>query len=172
MKSKILITSFRTWLPHHKSNSSDDLLEIFQQQQYNLFSLDFIRNLPVDTELASQRVIKIIENIKPDAVICCGMAESRNRLTIESSAVCQRKCLKTDVNLEVLKSLLASTDISHDAGKFVCEGLYFQVLQHITKSNTNYIPCLFVHVPLLTNSNLESIKKDFLLILEFIVKSR
>lgn len=171
MKPKILLTSFQTWLPHHRSNSSDDLLEVFQQQNNDLFTLSFIRNLPVDIDLASQKVIKAIKNIKPNAIVCCGMAESRSRLTIESSAFCQEKCLQTSVDLKALKSLLPITDISHDAGKFVCEGLYYQVLQYTMKDETDYIPCLFIHVPLLSKSNLELIKKDFKIILEFSAQS-
>jgi len=170
MKSKILLTSFRTWLPHQKSNSSDDLLEIFQQQNNESLRLSFIRHLPVDTDLASQRVIRAIENTKPNAVVCCGMAESRTRLTIESSAFRQEKCLRTSIDLKRLKSLLGNTEISHDAGKFVCEGLYYQILQYIIKSKISHISCLFIHVPLLSYSNLELIQKDFKLILEFLVQ--
>lgn len=171
MKPKILLTSFQTWLPHHKSNSSDDLLEVFQPPNQDLFTLSFVRNLPVDTNLAGQKVIKAIKNIKPNAVACCGMAESRSKLTIESSAFCQEKCLTTSVDLKALASWLAVTDISHDAGKFVCEDLYYQVLKYTTRDETNYIPCLFIHVPLLSKSNLELIKEDFKLILEFLAQS-
>lgn len=168
MKSKILLTSFRTWLPHHKSNSADDLLDIIQQQNDKSLTLSFIRNLPVDTTLASQKVIKGIQNLKPSAVVCCGMAESRIKLSIESRAFCQKTCLNTSVDLDKLNSLLATTDISHDAGKFVCEGLYYQVLQYSVKHQTKHIPCLFVHVPLLSKSNLKSIQKDFEVILKFL----
>ncbi len=58
MSIKLLLTSFQTWLPHQTSNSSDDLLEIIQKQQSNEDSLFFLRNLPVNTELATQKVIE------------------------------------------------------------------------------------------------------------------
>lgn len=170
MKPKILLTSFRTWLSHHKSNSSDDLLEVIQQQENELINLSFIRKLPVDIDLASQKVIKGIRTIKPNAVVCCGMAESRSRLTVESSAFFQEKFLKTSVDLKTLKDLLAITDISHDAGKFVCEGLYYQILKYTMRDEIDFIPCLFIHVPLLDKSNLELITKEFKLILEFLAQ--
>lgn len=160
MKTKFLLTSFQTWLPHQKSNSSEDLLEIIQKQNNSFVDLFFLRNLPVDLKLASQKVISEIESIHPDAIICCGMAESRNKLTIESNATCKDKCLYTSVNLTELTKKLMVTEISHDAGKFVCEGLYYQVLKYI-QSLENKIPCIFVHVPLLNQSNLNLIQRDF-----------
>ncbi len=167
MKAKILLTSFQTWLPHQKSNSSDDLLEILQQQNFNLATLSYLRQLPVDIQLASKQVISEIQSLEPDGIICCGMAESRNRLTIEANAICQAECLETSVNIVELTNLLTITDISQDAGKFVCEGLYYQVLKH-TQSLQKKIPSIFVHVPRLNESNLNLIHRDFSLIIKYI----
>lgn len=169
MKSKILLTSFQTWLDHHQSNSSDDLLELFEQQSFPDLSLFFLRHLPVNTPLASEQVISKIQTIKPDAIICCGMAESRKKLTIEVNATCNHDCLYTSVNIAELTTKLTMTAISQDAGKFVCEGLYYQVLKH-TQSLYKAIPCLFVHVPILNESNLNLIQQDFHLIIEYIDK--
>jgi pyroglutamyl-peptidase len=44
----------------------------------------FLRQLPVDIELASKSVISKIAELQPDIIICCGMAESRSQLTIEA----------------------------------------------------------------------------------------
>lgn len=161
MTTKILLTSFQTWLPHQESNSSDDLLaEIAKSDYCNHFSLSFLRQLPVDIKLASQQVISTIKTIKPEIIICCGMAEKRTKLTIESNATCQDKCLYTAVNLVELTSKLAIAEISQDAGNFVCEGLYYQVLKYIQSQNEN-IHCIFVHVPLFKNVDLDLIQKDF-----------
>jgi len=169
MKSKILLTSFQTWLNHQKSNSSDDLLEILQQQNFNFAALSYLRQLPVDIQLASEQVISKIQTIKPDAIICCGMAESRNRLTIESNATCQNECLYTFVNIAELTNLLKITSMSQNAGKFVCEGLYYQVLKY-TQFLQKKTPCIFVHVPLLKESNLDLISRDFYSIIKYIDK--
>lgn len=164
----ILLTSFQTWLPHQDANSSDELLERIQRRTICHSSLLFLQQLPVDTAQASQQVIAAIQEQKPDVVICCGMAESRQQLTIESTAGCQEKQLKTTVNLEKLVSKLATTIISHDAGKFVCEGLYYEVLNYLQAHRS--VCCIFVHVPILTRENELAIVSDFLNILEYLSK--
>jgi pyroglutamyl-peptidase len=164
MNEKILITSFQTWLPHQTSNSSDDLLLKIQKENFGAY-LTFLRQLPVDIDRATQKAIAAIDLIKPDVVICCGMAESRDRLTIESNANWGNERLETSVNLKKLIAKLSQTDISHDAGKFVCEGLYYHILRH-TRQTQPQIRCLFVHIPILTPNNVEGILWDFRLILQ------
>ncbi|HBB33553.1 MAG TPA: hypothetical protein DDZ80_31480 [Cyanobacteria bacterium UBA8803] len=73
--------------------------------------------------------------------------------------------LKTSVDLETLVADLAVTEISHDAGKFVCEGLYYQVLKYLRDRHLN-INCIFVHVPVLTPHNSPHILSDFHLIIQ------
>lgn len=165
---KLLLTSFDTWLPHQKSNASDDLLKIIEQK--NKHDCYYLRKLPVDTEKAAEKAIAAIKEIKPSAIICCGMAESRYKLSIESNARCDRDCIQTTVNLPTLISCLSNTYISDDAGQFVCEGLYYQVLNYLKNSNLE-IPCIFIHVPILTDSNRETILHDFNCILDFMKKA-
>ena len=157
---KLLFTSFQTWLPHQKSNSSDELLAIIQEQKNFSASGYFLRQLPVDREIASQKAIATINQIKPQGIICCGMAESRQELTIEYCARDGEQCLYTKVDLEDLVSNLAHTSISHDAGKFVCESLYFNILSHIQISDLE-MPCIFVHVPVFTSGNTDILLQDF-----------
>ena len=173
MNTKILLTSFEIWLPHHTSNSSDDLLEELTKIDYLPYSLYFLRQLPVNIEEASSLVIAKINELQPDVIICCGMAEKNQKLTIESQATFQANTLKTTVDLEKLLSDLTDTAISNDSGKFVCEGLYYLVLNELqtrqvaSKSlNKNNSRCVFVHVPILTPDNLPVIVDDFRLILQ------
>jgi pyroglutamyl-peptidase len=167
MTIKLLLTSFQTWLPHQISNSSDDLLAIIEEEQENFNDLYFLRKLPVNTQLVTQKVIETIKIINPQGIICCGMAESREILTIESNAVCEEDCLVTQINLNNLLNSLEYTAISHNAGKFVCEGLYYQILKYTQNHHPN-IPCIFVHVPLLHKNNLDKIQQDFTAIIDFI----
>ncbi|HEY9605520.1 MAG TPA: hypothetical protein V6C85_28200 [Allocoleopsis sp.] len=202
MSRKILLTSFQTWQPEQKSNSSDDLLHKIAQDTGS-DSLTFLRQLPVNIPEAASRVIAKIEEVQPDAIICCGMAQNRQTLTVESRATCGNRsyrirlysyCLaicrklslngledilpiflgisgsdslliKTPVNLGNLLEGLSNTEISHEAGKFVCEGLYYEVLKYLRIHNSD-IPCIFVHVPILTLKNLPVILADFRLIIE------
>lgn len=170
MSHKILLTSFTTWLPHQLSNSSDDLLnEISRLDTFP--SLTFLRLLPVDVELASCCVIAKINELQPDVVICCGMAESRSLLTIESTATCGEMVLTTPVNLLELVTNSTAIKISDNAGKFVCEGLYYSVLKYIIDHKLN-IRCIFVHVPILTKQNLAEIVSDFKLIIHKIKRGQ
>lgn len=165
----LLLTSFTTWLAHQKSNSADDLLEIIERA--NIYDCCYLRQLPVEIKAASLKAIAIIQQIQPSAIICCGMAESRDRLSIESNARCRDNCLYTAVNLPQLVSCLSDTSISHDAGQFVCEGLYYQVLDYLRSLDLD-IPCLFVHVPVLTTNNQTVISEDFATILKYLTNNK
>ena len=160
----ILLTSFTTWLPHQESNAADDLLAIVQQQNPDHV---YLRKLPVETASASQIAIARIAQVRPQAIFCCGMAESRTFLSIEEIATHQHSCIQTTVDLRQLHSQLSNTYISYDAGKFVCEGLYFQVLSYLQSNNLD-IPCIFVHVPLLTSNSKSQILPDFQRILDYL----
>lgn len=158
----ILATSFRTWRSHQASNSSDDLLAAIAPLDLP-YRLESERRLPVDVALASDRVLARIEAVQPDAIACCGMAESRQRLRVESEACQGDRRLETQVDLAALVAGLEFTEIGRDAGKFVCEGLYYRVLEFLSGNTT---PCIFVHVPILTADNLEPMSRDFLTILD------
>jgi pyroglutamyl-peptidase len=73
--------------------------------------------------------------------------------------------IKTSVDLEKLVAGLSKTEISYEAGKFVCEGLYYEILKHLQKYNLN-VSCIFVHVPVLTQDNLPGIIADFRIIMQ------
>lgn len=166
MSKKILLTSFTTWLPHQKSNSSDNLLiEIAQTGQNNpslatSHSLTFLRHLPVDVEKASSRAISQIDLLQPDIIICCGMAEKRPILTVESNASLGNHLIENWIDVHKLISDLKVTEISHEAGKFVCEALYYSALKYLRDRQLNS-RCIFVHVPILTPDNLSDIRADF-----------
>ncbi|NJM90707.1 MAG: peptidase C15 [Hydrococcus sp. RU_2_2] len=165
MHKKILLASFQTWLPHQVSNSSDDLLAKITRKAFLSSSLTFLRQLPVDVSLASEKAIATIQVLRPHVVVCCGMAQSRERLRIESNAIWNNEQIYTSVKLERLISQLSSTHISHDAGKFVCEGLYYQILKYLRQFHPQS-HCLFVHVPVINEANFTEILGDFRLILE------
>jgi pyroglutamyl-peptidase len=80
----LLLTSFTTWLPHQKSNASDDLLKIITRQDTTQYY--FLRQLPVNVNLATIQTITAIKKFQPQGIICCGMVESRQYLTLESQA--------------------------------------------------------------------------------------
>jgi len=164
--TQILLTSFTTWKSHQRSNASDDLLIEIQQSNPSS-DLHFLRQLPVDFQLAPKQAIAHINKLQPDAIILCGMAESRQKLTVESRAIAGEMVFHTKVDLEQLIEGLEFTEISHDAGRFVCEALYFATLKHLHEAGLD-CPCIFVHVPILTPANSPLIIKDFQVMINFI----
>jgi pyroglutamyl-peptidase len=178
---RFLLTSFDIWLPHHKSNSSDDLLEEVTRLNRLPHALTTVRKLPVDVKRATDQVIAKIRETQPDYIICCGMAESRSRLSVESNARStpafincsmsmlpedyQETTLHTSVNLEELMAPCQALEISHDCGKFVCEGLYYSVLDYLLTNSPNS-KCIFIHVPVLTENNIRVVVEDFLLVID------
>ncbi len=169
MKTKLLLTSFQTWLDRQTYNSSDRLLAMVEKWEFAETELVLLRQLPVDVELATQKAIAAIKSFQPQGIICCGMAESRQQLTIETNATCGDDCLYTQIDVNKLVRQLSHTSLSHDAGKFVCEGLYYQILNFLHLSYRE-LPCIFVHVPLLSAQNLPAIEGDFKHIVKFVSK--
>ncbi len=160
----MLLTSFTTWKDHHRSNSSDDLLQQVLQNNPPP-GLHFLRQLPVDFEVAPQVAIAHIQQLQPRFVVCCGMAETRDRLNVEVQAVQQEQVLTTRLDVAALVAGLTFTELSYDAGGFVCNRLYFDVL-HYVQTHQPSCQVLFVHVPVLTGANGDRILTDFRQILE------
>ncbi|MCG6135907.1 MAG: peptidase C15 [Nostoc sp. LLA-1] len=164
MAKRILLTSFEIWLSDQQSNSSDDLLLEVLKVDLLPHDLKFLRRLPVDVDLASLQVIQKISELQPDYIICYGMAASRTKLSLEAVASCKESVLHPVVELEKLVTGATAIEISYDCGKFVCEGLYYSVLNYLCQ-NQLATPCIFVHVPVLNSENLPGILADFLLII-------
>ncbi|MBD1860091.1 MULTISPECIES: peptidase C15 [Trichocoleus] len=165
MPQTILLTSFATWQPHQQSNSSDDLLEIVSHQNPYPQQLHFLRQIPVDFNIAPSQLLAKVDELQPSIILCCGMAESRCLLTVESNGKHGDEVITTPLDLESLIAALRITAISHDAGQFVCNWLYYSLLKYCREQKLQN-HCLFVHVPVLTPQNLELVVPDFLTIMQ------
>ncbi|MFO0172038.1 MAG: peptidase C15, partial [Aphanizomenon sp.] len=108
-------------------------------------------------------------------IIYCAMAAIRSPLSVEviasstnilpqESINSPEQILQTTVDLEKLLVATAAVKISYDCGKFVCEGVYYSVLEYLHRSQLP-IKCIFVHVPILNQENLIDIIADFVLII-------
>lgn len=163
MKNDLLITSFSTWKPHHTSNAADDLLQRFIDEMGDVFH--FLRKIPVDFALAPSRVLEKFDELRPRVLVCCGMAEDRTRLNIESQAILDDTILRTGIDLTQLTADLQMTEISHDAGRFVCNTLYYRALEYLHTQKLEH-HCLFIHVPVLTDQNSSALMDDFAAIIK------
>ncbi|HEY9907368.1 MAG TPA: peptidase C15, partial [Thermosynechococcaceae cyanobacterium] len=160
MAHSVLLTSFTVWQPHQASNSSDDLLAELLKRNLLDYRHQLLRQLPVDFVLAPQQVIAEIERSRPRLVVCCGMAEGRSHLTIETNGKHEAETIATTVDVADLVQLLETTTASHDAGQFVCNHLYYSVLKHL-QAQSPEVNCIFAHVPLLNSQNFSLILQEF-----------
>ncbi|WP_353259845.1 peptidase C15 [Prochlorothrix hollandica] len=161
----LLLTSFDVWLAHHITNSSDDLLEHLHHTQGLPPQCHLLRRLPVAVAPALAQVQAAILAHRPRWVVCCGMAESRSRLELERQGVRGDRVLHTSLDLPRLSQGLAHTAISDDAGRFVCNDLYFSVLDWLQRDGLA-TQGLFVHVPPLTAETRSAIVGDFRTVLD------
>ncbi|MEA2047772.1 MAG: peptidase C15 [Campylobacterota bacterium] len=163
MNNTLLITSFSTWRSHHTTNSSDDLLNLLTEKELSVFH--FLRNLPVEFESAPEQVLTKFTELRPKVLICCGMAEERTKLNIESRAILNEQTLHTSVDLDNLTNNLLITEISNDAGRFVCNTLYYKILEHLSLQEGSHYS-IFIHVPVITEQNKDHLVADFISIIE------
>jgi pyroglutamyl-peptidase len=171
MPLSLLISTFTTWKPTQLSNASDDLVEALVQRNLLDQGVHLLRHIPVHFELAPAVVLSRITDLQPELVVCCGMAEERSRLTVESNGKLNTHQVHTTVDLSELIQGLAITDISHDAGQFVCNHLYYSVLNFVQSYRLN-TRCIFVHVPILHKKNLDEVVQDFATILNRLSKNK
>lgn len=156
--STILLTSFNTWLPHQPFNSSDALLgKLNDRWQAGSSSpplpYRMLRQLPVDSDRAMECIETTLQDThaqdsSPGLIICCGMAEKRQTLDLEWQAVQEGHQLQTRLNLNELAQGLHPVALSWDAGRFVCNSVYYRVLNLLLLKYPAMMG-LFVHVPLL-----------------------
>lgn len=165
MKSTdLLITSFAPWKAHHRSNASDDLLlECLKRSLLDRYTV--LRYLPVNLPIALSLTTAKIEQLHPQTIVCCGMAESRQKLSLEAKAIVHQQERTTSFDLERMTANLSMTEISQDAGRFVCNSLYYFVLDYL-QTHHPARQALFVHVPVLTAANREAIVADFQVVLQ------
>jgi len=159
-QAPIIITSFQPWRAHQPSNSSDDLIAELQAHKKLPDNSIWIRNVPVSFELAPIRVISQIYQHRPRAIICCGMAENRPHLSIEQRATKAESQMHTSVDLQHLLQKTLLSEISYDAGNYVCNELYYSVLENIQKYHLPTV-AIFAHIPRLQDERKRLILNDF-----------
>lgn len=164
---RVLITTFDTWLPHQKSNASDDLILALEGEAALPQDCQVLHRLPVDVDAAFEVIQVAVQEHSPDYIFCCGMAEGRSRLNFELQARCGDQVRRSPVPESCWNSLRTRwrcAELSEDAGRFVCNGLYFRLLDEREQLGNPQV--LFVHVPLLTEVNRADLMADFQLLLQ------
>jgi len=157
----LLITSFATWKYQQRSNSSDVLLGtvLNEHPEFIMENCRIMRRLPVDSNRASQRILNAVQRYRPRTLVMCGMGGTIG-LQLEKNAGLGNKRQYSDLNLNALGSGLSSTRVSHYAGRFVCNETYYRVLKAVRRRRLK-VKCIFLHIPVLDESNTKRISADF-----------
>lgn len=160
----LLLTSFRPWKAHQISNSSDDLLDAIATEPTFPSDVVMLRRLPVHYQLAPCYVLAKATEIQPRSIICFGMAENRQSLNLELHGTTPTHTLTTNLDLQDLLIGTCMTEVSTNAGNYVCNHLYFKVLEFLDIASWPS-SALFIHVPRLSIANRRPLMTDVLHIL-------
>ncbi len=127
-----------------------------------------VRILPTTWEAVAQ-VPALIADLAPSAILMLGVAGRRKTICVESRAVnaaadapdARRRhpkgravkrgapaILRAAAGVQRLRRALRGgpASVSRDAGRYLCNALYFEVLAAIASGRTS-VPAVFVHVP-------------------------
>jgi pyroglutamyl-peptidase len=147
MSTQCLITTFTTWLPHQRSNAADDLVARVAEAGLPP-GTELLRHLPVDSQASWTIVEAAMQRFRPARIIACGMAESRDRLCLEQQARRRGQIRRSSIDLAPWAAQLQVGEQSFDAGDFVCNDLYFSILEAIDQTPAlRDSRAFFLHVP-------------------------
>lgn len=176
MAKTLILTGFE---PFAGASLNPSQLLIEQIEKFKFADLQIVTEvLPVEYLGASSRLLELINQHQPTAVIATGQAEGRSEISIERIAVNLANARLADnsgrimVDEQILQngeeeltSTLPITEMvsainqsgipageSNSAGAFVCNYIFYQ-MQNVLKL-TN-IPSGFIHLPLVTEQQSE-----------------
>lgn len=167
----ILISGFKPF-KDFSHNPSEDLVN-----EINLKGIEKII-LPVNYGESFELLKNKVEKIKPNFVVMFGLAQKRMKISQEKFAHNLNHCsiadnvgvIKTDQiiisdQVKTLKTKInfhkgENWEVSEDAGKYVCNDLYFRVLNY---ASDKAFECIFIHIPLNAQFDLKSEIENYLL---------
>ncbi len=166
---KILLTGFDSF-GGEKINPS---WEAVKKANINIIGVDVFKlELPTEFIRSAVELKRMIAEIQPDAVLLFGQAGGRSNISIEKIAINFRNSkspdnanfvpeneaisnqgadgyfsnLPIELLLERLKEANIPSSISYTAGTFVCNNLFYSLMEHINNSSSK-IKGGFIHVP-------------------------
>jgi pyroglutamyl-peptidase len=128
--------------------------------------------LPTEYEAATVLLLKLLDEVKPSAVVCLGVAKGWTRINLERIALNlddddipdNAGVLRVDhpiadgaplayqssLPLETLREAIAAREIpvciNNHAGTFLCNHVFYTA-RHALETGGRNIPCGFIHVP-------------------------
>lgn len=184
MAEKILITGF-TPFGSEKENPSQMVVEAFDDTFCGVEVVKAI--LPVSFAKAGKMIVDLIEDVRPDVVICLGQAGGRNEPSIERIAVNLNDSNKADNDgdipeervivsggasayfsslpiKDIVKNIKASglpATVSNTAGLFVCNHVFYSALHHVLVRGLA-TKVGFIHLPYLPQQVIDKKGKPYM----------
>ncbi|MGM7702906.1 pyroglutamyl-peptidase I [Pseudalkalibacillus sp. Hm43] len=166
---KLLLTGFEPFLDH-KMNPTEMIVKELDGKTIGAFEI-IGHVLPVDYEQASPKLLNLVDELEPDAVIALGLAAGRNKITPERVAINVNDGVKDNSGRvpvdqpiieggpaayfsmlpirEMVNALLEEgipAEISNTAGTYLCNNVMYSVLHELEKRGGEF-PAGFIHVP-------------------------
>jgi pyroglutamyl-peptidase I len=165
---KILLTAFEPFGKDSVNSSLEAMLQVSPPEGITLIR----KTVPTVFGECVRAAVDSIRMYSPDAVISLGQAAGRKAVTPEKVAINLRDARIPDnagfqpknepIDPEAPAAFFSSIpilrmaeriqsagifcEISNTAGTFVCNDLFFGLLNHLEKTHSS-IPCGFIHVP-------------------------
>jgi pyroglutamyl-peptidase len=167
---KCLLTGFEPFLDH-PINPTQEVVQALDKKTIGEFEI-IGRILPVVFEDAGEKILQLIEETQPDAVISLGLSAGRTKITPERVAInCRDGAVDNsgkrweDAPIEEegdvayfsslpiremvnkMKKEQLPAEISNTAGTYVCNNVMYKTLYYLNKQGSTHIPAGFIHIP-------------------------
>jgi len=176
---KILLTGFEPF-NKFKINPSQQVVEKLSKSEFEDGKLKTLI-LPVDTKRVWANFLDVVVDFNPDVILCTGLSAKRVKISLEKVAinlldfdiVDNESNLVEDMRiieesstayfsnlpLKSLKKILENekipAKISYSAGAFLCNQLFFLVMEYINKKDSRIFGG-FLHLPPTPEMNLST----------------
>ena len=188
---KIVVTGFQAFLKH-VDNPTEAILKRLPKVIEGNTIIPLL--LPVEFDQSFNHLLEVVEIEKPQIVIMLGLAGGRKAISLEriainvnhSSSPDNKNVTKhhetinekgknayfTSLPIEQIQRRLKEKkipcEISNSAGTYVCNNVFYQMMNYIEQSTTDIIAG-FIHIPYMTEQSRE--KRDFSLDLSILVEA-
>ncbi|MGM9946216.1 MAG: pyroglutamyl-peptidase I [Lysinibacillus sp.] len=159
-----LVTGFEPFLKFPK-NPTEEVVKVLDGETINDFAV-VGHVLPVTFQEAGEKLVQLIDEVKPDAIVMLGLAAGRFKITPERIAINVNDGAKDNNGVayvdhtiveagadgyfstlpirKMVDTLIATgfpAEVSNSAGTYVCNHVMYTALHH------GNVPAGFIHIP-------------------------
>ncbi len=170
---RVLVSGFNSFGAVGRNPSEYVVQRLRDQRWQSADHLVHFEVLDTSYEAAERRIGELIDSLRPDLVVMLGVAARRKCVALERVAINRDDCASVDNNGQVrlgwpiveggpeayettlaieeccrrLKQRGVSAEVSEDAGRFVCNHVYY-CAAHRMRALGREGCCVFVHLPM------------------------